>query len=140
MQQQVSALTSVCLHDSDSVYLLVLPGIAANLGCSAEATCGASLLLKMVGVATTSTASDVSLGSTTWPKRGRALSHSRSRASAKQYGYLCQPRSLNFACLQRLGGGLTSTTLSPLTMIVPILFALSGFVISSASSRTRFMC
>jgi len=87
-----SGLVSVFYSDeSHSVYVLVLPRVAPNLGRDAVAACGAFLLPDMIGATAASAASDVSLGSATGPKRGRALSHSRSPASAKRSRYLCQP-------------------------------------------------
>ena len=94
-------------HDSYSVHVLVLPGVASNLDRGTEAACRTFLLRNVVGVTAASSASDVSLGSASWPKRGRALSHSRSPASAKQNGYLYQPRmprtsapAVNLKCMR----------------------------------------
>jgi len=79
--------------ESDSVDVLVLPGVASNLGRLTKTTRGTSLLSDVIGMTAAPAASDVGLRSAPQPERGRALSHFHSPASAKLNGYLCQPLS-----------------------------------------------
>ena len=61
--------------ESDSVYVLVLPRVAPDLGRRAKTTCGAPFLPDVVGVTAAAATSDVSLRSAPGSKRGRALPH-----------------------------------------------------------------